>query len=152
LLLIPAGTYQATIIGLEKAIGNFGEQMKFSFEVLTPTVEYTDGEVELLAWFSANYSEKSKLYRWTRAALAGKFDPNADYQATVLINRRVLVNVERNASPNGGEFNKITDLMTVPGTKAKAAAAQPAAQPEPAGLAKTAQPPESPEPPDDIPR
>jgi hypothetical protein len=82
--------------------------------VLTPNVEYTDGEVELPAWCSVNYSEKSKLFRWIRAALAGDFNPNADFQAIKLIKRRILVNVEKNASANGGEFNRITDILVAP--------------------------------------
>ncbi len=74
-LLIPAGTYRATITGLEKAVGVYGEQVKITFHVLTDDVDYTDGSVDLLAWCSTNYSEKSKLFRWARAALAGDFDP-----------------------------------------------------------------------------
>jgi hypothetical protein len=148
-LLIPAGTYRAVILNLEKVVGNFGEQVRFTFTVLTPDVEYTlpDGQVELLAWTSTNYSEKSKLYRWTRAALAGDFDPNADFQAALLINARVLVNVEKNASPSGGDFNKIVDIMAAPRSRAKPAAAQP----EPASQPKAVQPPEPPDPPDEIP-
>jgi hypothetical protein len=48
-LLIPAGTYRATITGLEKAVGVYGEQVKITFHVLTDDVEYTDGSVDLLA-------------------------------------------------------------------------------------------------------
>ena len=80
-LLIPAGTYRAKITGLEKAVGVYGEQVKITFHVLTDDVEYTDGSVDLLAWCSTNYSEKSKLFRRAGAALAGDFDPSADFQA-----------------------------------------------------------------------
>ena len=141
-LLIPAGSYLAVISNLEKTVGAYGEQIRFSFRVFTTDVEYTDGEVELPAWCSVNYCEKSKLYRWTRAALSGNFDPNADFQASKLINRRVLVNVEKNSSANGGEFNKITDIMAVPRDKTKQEATAPERQP---------MPPEPPAPPDDIP-
>jgi hypothetical protein len=141
-LLIPAGSYLAVISNLEKTVGTYGEQIRFSFRVFTPDVEYTDGEVELPAWCSVNYSEKSKLYRWTRAVLAGDFDPNADFQASKLINRRILVNVEKNAGANGGEFNKITDILAAPHGLLKQAAT--AAQ-------TPLQTPEPPAPPDDIP-
>ncbi len=147
-LLIPAGTYRATITSLEKAVGVYGEQVKIVFHVLTPDVEFTDGAVDLLAWCSANYSEKSKLYRWTRAALADEFNPEADFQAAMLINRRVLVNVDKNQSQSGGEFNKISDIMAAPKNKAK----PPALVPEPVVATKVAIPPEPPDPPDnDIP-
>jgi len=99
--------------------------------VLTPNVEFTDGEVELPAWCSVNYSEKSKLYCWTWAALAGDFDPNADFQASKLINRRILVNVEKNASATGGEFNKITDKLAAPHGLLKHAAPAPQEPPQP---------------------
>jgi hypothetical protein len=92
---------------------------------LTDDVDYTDGSVDLLAWCSTNYSEKSKLFRWTRAALTGDFDPSADFQAAKLINKRVLINVEKNVSANGGEFNKIVDIMAVPRGKANSTAATP---------------------------
>ena len=147
-LLIPAGTYRATIVGLEKAVGNFGEQVRLTFRVLTPDVEYTDGTVDLLAWCSANYSEKSKLFRWTRAALADEFDPEADFQAALLLNRKVMVTVERNASANGGEYNRIMDLMAAPKSRARATTVQavPNSQQK---VATPPEPPPPPEPPDD---
>jgi len=154
-LLIPAGTYRATITGLEKALGVYGEQVKITFHVLTDDVEYTDGSVDLLAWCSTNYSEKSKLFRWARAALAGDFDPSADFQAAKLINKRVLINVEKNVSANGGEFNKVVDIMAVPHGKANSIAATPdpdlAIQTKTGASTQSKQPlpPEPPAPPDD---
>ena len=141
-LLIPAGSYLAVISNLEKTIGTYGEQIRFSFRVFTPDVEYTDGEVELPAWCSTNYSEKSKLFRWTRAALAGDFDLHADFLASKLINRRVLVNVEKNTSSSGSEFNKIVDIMATPRDMSKQVTVTPQ---------ETRQPPEPPPPPDDLP-
>jgi hypothetical protein len=153
-LLIPAGTYRATITGLEKAAGVYGEQVKITFHVLTDDVEYTDGSVDLLAWCSTNYSEKSKLFRWARAALAGDFDPSADFQAAKLINKRVMINVEKNISANGGEINKIVDIMAVPRGKANSTAVSPDPDPEIqtniVAQTKLATPPEPPAPPDDI--
>ncbi|NJD58548.1 MAG: hypothetical protein C3F13_14085 [Anaerolineales bacterium] len=146
-LLIPAGTYRATINSLEKTTGNFGEQIKLMFHVLTDGIEgleYTEGSVDLLAWCSANYSEKSKLYRWARAALANEFDPAADFLASRLINKRVLVNVER-YTKDGGDFNRIMDVIAAPHTKAKSVAAASLVPPSPT-------PPPPTEPPDnDIP-
>ncbi|NJD60445.1 MAG: hypothetical protein FIA98_13710 [Anaerolineae bacterium] len=142
-LLIPAGTYRATITSLEKTTGNFGDQIKLVFHVLTDGIEgleYTEGSVDLLAWCSANYSEKSKLYRWSRAALAGEFDPAADFLASRLIYKRVLVNIER-YTKDGGDFNRIMDVIAAPHSKAK-----------PAAATTTITPPPPPEPPaDDIP-
>jgi hypothetical protein len=143
-LLIPPGTYRAVIDSVEQTVGTYGNQLKITFSVFTEGIdglEYTDGKVDLLAWCSASYSEKSKLFRWTRAAMAGDFDPNADFQASKLVHRRVLVNVDKNISANGGEFNKIIDIMAIPRDKAKQV---PAPQERPL-------PPESPAPPDDLP-
>jgi hypothetical protein len=136
-LLIPPGTYRAIFNSVEKNTGNFGPQVKIVFHVLTDGIdglEFTEGYVDLVAWTSANYSERSKLFRWTRAALAGEFDPEADFVASKLINKRVLISVEKYESENGGEYNKITDVMAAPRQKAKPAAApqvQPAQPPPP---------------------
>jgi hypothetical protein len=143
-LLIPAGTYRARITSLEKTTGNFGDQIKFVFHVLTDGIEgleYTEGSVDLLAWCSANYSEKSKLFKWSRAALAGEFDSAADFHASRLINKRVLVNVEK-YTKDGGDYNRIIDIIAAPHSKAKPAAAASIVTPSPT-------PPLPPEPPDD---
>jgi hypothetical protein len=126
-LLIPAGTYRATITSLEKTSGTFGDQIKLVFHLQTDGIEgleYTVGSVDLLAWCSANYSEKSKLYKWSRAALAGEFDPAADFLASRLINKRVLVNVEK-YTKDGGDFNRIMDVIAAPHNKVKPTAAVP---------------------------
>jgi hypothetical protein len=148
-LLIPPGTYRAIINSVEKTAGNYGPQVKLIFHVITDGegLEYTEGFVDLVAWTSANYSERSKLFRWTRAALAGEFNPDADFVASSLINKRVLISVEKYESANGGEYNRVIDVMGAPKSRS--------AKPAPAPQAQTAQqeplPPIPEPPPDDLP-
>ena len=62
---LPAGTYPAQLVAAEEADGQYGPQVKLTFEI-------TSGELagkKLLAWASLRYSEKTKLYGWTRAIL-----------------------------------------------------------------------------------
>jgi hypothetical protein len=107
--IIPEGTYPAIIQSLEQVEGQFGTQVKFTFSVLD-----LDEEVNLTGWCSINYSEKSKLFAWTKGALGDGFDPQADFEAAPLIGRRVLINVSQRMSATGTVFNKIEAVMPLP--------------------------------------
>jgi hypothetical protein len=105
------GTYPATIGKVEAIESEYGPQVKFYFEL-----ENGNGEepIEIIAWASAKYSEKTKLFAWTRAALGPKFDPNADFDGDLLLNRPVLLNVSIRVSTNGGEFNRVETVLPLP--------------------------------------
>jgi hypothetical protein len=120
---IPEGAYYATITNLEQLPGEkFGPQVKFTFAV---DAEDFDEPVNLVGWCSANFSEKSKLFAWTKAALGSEFDPTADFEAAPLFGRAVMVNVSKRVSATGTMFNKIEACLPLPG-KSKAQPKQPA--------------------------
>ncbi len=59
--VIPEGYYPVTISKVEEVTGEFGQQERFTLSL--------PGNRELLAWASASYTTKSKLYKWVRAVL-----------------------------------------------------------------------------------
>ena len=129
---LPAGTYKGIVDELMQVVGRFGDQIQFRIRINTDGIEGLEGEeVTLTAWASAHYSERTKLYRWTRAALAEGFDPNADFSALAMKEKRVLVVVESHVGPDGSEYNKVSDLLAVPRGKKPAPAAAPQPPPPP---------------------
>jgi hypothetical protein len=109
--LIPPGAYPAEIVSLELVESQFGPQVKWVFKLNTKGLDYTDGETQITAWTSTNYSEKSKLCQWNQAALGSVFDPGADFEASKIIGKQVLVSVVRATSSKGAEYNEISDVM-----------------------------------------
>ena len=65
LIDIPTGSYPATVSKVEAADGQYGDQVKFYFDVLGQRT--TDGEpLELWAWASQKLNPRTKLWRWTK--------------------------------------------------------------------------------------
>jgi hypothetical protein len=113
--IIPQGTYKGIIDSMEKVAGRFGDQIQFKIRINIDGVEGLEGgDVTLTAWASAKYGEKTKLYRWNRAALGPDFNSNADFSAIAMKEKRVLVVVETHISPDGGEYNRVSDLLAAP--------------------------------------
>lgn len=127
--LLPQGTYKGVIDSLEKVTGKFGDQLQFKIRINTDGVEGLEGqEVTLTAWATAKYGERTKLYKWNRAALGPEFNPDADFSAFAMKEKHVLVVVETHVSPDGGEYNRVSDLLAAPRGKKPQPAAPP---PEP---------------------
>jgi hypothetical protein len=105
---IPTGKYPAKIGSIEEAEGQFGPQLKFSFE-LPPS---QDGASRtLLGWCSKKFSQKSKLFTWTRAALGGaKIDRNYTFSSDDILGKRVLLTVIEEEG-DSGIYNKITSVL-----------------------------------------
>lgn len=100
---LEAGEYPATVQTLEAAEGQFGPQLKWTFDL-------GDGH-KLSAWTSQVFSPKSKLYRWAMACFGGKQIPetytlNTDH----LIGRtvRVIVVVQEGKD---GPYNRISEVL-----------------------------------------
>jgi hypothetical protein len=104
--LIDEGVYQATIESMEKSAGNFGEQIKFTFDL--------GNDCKLIGWTSTNYSEKSKLFGWAKSVVGDTFDPKADFDADWLLGKRVLVQVSKRMGTDGNTYNKIESVLCLP--------------------------------------
>lgn len=125
---IPTGEYQAVISDIVADEGQFGPQVKFTFDVITPGYE----NAQLVAWTSQSFSPKSKLFRWTQAAFGGRpIPPTWDFDSDKLIGRQVRLVVVAKQGQDGTEFNRVNDVLPVvkpmPSANGapKAAAAQP---------------------------
>ena len=105
---IPTGKYPAKIKEIEEADGQFGPQLKFTFE-LQPD---ENGEHRtLLGWASKKFSNKSKLYAWTRAAMGGNtIDRSYTFKSGDLLGKYVHIVVVEEESDNG-TINKIDKLL-----------------------------------------
>jgi len=122
--VLPTGDYPASIGRIELEDGQYGQQLKFSFDLLVE--EYADRT--LLGWASAKFSTKSKLYGWTRAALGGQpIDPAYVLDTDDLIGKKVLLTVlvKQKDDGSGIEFNKIDSVRPYRNGQA------PVQQPEP---------------------
>jgi hypothetical protein len=102
---VPTGKYPAKITEIEETEGMYGLQLKFTFE-LSPEVV---GEPRsLIGWTSKKFSNKSKLFRWTKAAL-GPIDRSYQFDSDDLIGRKVNITVVE-VEGDDGVYNKIEDV------------------------------------------
>ena len=102
---IPTGKYPARITEIESSEGQFGPQLKFTFEL--PPNQNGDPRT-ILGWTSQKFSSKSKLYTWTKAALGGEqIDRSYIFNSDDLIGCKVLLTVVERESDDGEIFNKI---------------------------------------------
>jgi len=139
---VEPGIYKARIAAVEPCDGQYGEQAKFTFDLLD-----AGEDVSLTGWCSAGkYTEKSKLFEWTRATLGPAFDPDAEWDADLLIGKQVALNVELRQSPKGTTFNKVAAVL--PSRQPARRVAVPAAEKKILSDLGFETPP-APEPPDD---
>ena len=104
--LLPVGEYTAKISAIEADDGKFGAQVKFEFEIQGG--DYA-GQT-LLAWASAKFSPRSKLFAWTRAALSSDISPDYDFNSDDLLGRPVMVTVVIRPNEDGAEFNRVESV------------------------------------------
>ena len=123
---IPTGKYPAKIKEIVEADGQFGPQLKFTFE-LQPD---EDGENrELSGWTSQKFSNKSKLYKWTKAVFGGNpVDRSYTFKSEDLIGGMVLLTVVERESEDGEIYSKVDGLSAY--QKPSQQPSQPPAPPE----------------------
>jgi len=107
-VLLEEGQYLAEVTDLEQSEGEYGTQVKITFNLLDAEEE----NASLIGWCSANYSPKSKLFAWTKAALGQKFNPDEDFQASKLKGKQVHLQVSRRMGANGTEYNKVEAVFS----------------------------------------
>ncbi|MFC2052842.1 hypothetical protein ACFLV7_00890 [Chloroflexota bacterium] len=105
---VPTGRYSARIIEIAESDGQFGPQVKITFEL--PPDEH--GETRTIyGWCSQKFSTRSKLYEWTKAALGGEpIDRIYTFDSDDLVGKKVTLSV---TEENGelGIYNKISSVM-----------------------------------------
>lgn len=101
--VLPTGEYPASINQIEEVEGQFGDQLKFEFAIQGGEHDGTT----LLGWASKKFSNKSKLYKWTKAAFGADIPPNYDFDSDDLLDRKIVLTVVVNTKDDGSEFNRI---------------------------------------------
>jgi hypothetical protein len=103
--VIPEGYYPVTITKVEEATGEFGQQEKFTLSL--------PGNRELLAWASASYTTKSKLYKWVRAVLFSGGSVPEDYELDTqdFIGKQAIAHITVRINTKGDNYNKVEDLL-----------------------------------------
>jgi hypothetical protein len=128
--VLPTGEYLASVSEIEQEDGQFGQQLKFVFEVGSGDFE----GVTLWGWTSMKFSNKSKLYKWTKAAFGGADVPQEyTFDSDDLLGRKVVLTVVVNTKDDGSEFNRVDAVKPYrqPKTGNGAQAAPPSPPPPP---------------------
>ena len=95
------GEYDAEVLDIETEDGQFGEQLKFAFSL--------DNEDKTLhGWCSFKYSDKTKLYAWTKAILGSAPD---EFSSAALIGKRCVLAVVQKVKDDGATFNRIEAVL-----------------------------------------
>jgi hypothetical protein len=101
--VLETGKYPAKIASIEEADGQFGAQLKFSFELPNPK----GGENKILVgWTSQKFTPSSKLYLWTEAAF-GAITRDYEFNSDDLLGKKVTLVVTEETREKG-TYNKIT--------------------------------------------
>lgn len=101
--VLEAGEYGATVSQIETADGQYGPQLKWQFSL--------EGDRRLSAWTSQTFSAKSKLWKWTAAALGRDIPRGYTLDTDFLIGRPVRVIVTVTPGRDGEDYNRIGDVL-----------------------------------------
>ncbi len=98
---IAPGIYTGKITQIEAQDGQFGPQLKFTFQ-LDPFEGYEAGKQQH-AWCSQKFNAKTKLYAWTQAVL-GKLPPDYAFDSDDLIDKQVTLVIGNRYSGDGNQL------------------------------------------------
>jgi hypothetical protein len=102
--VLPIGEYVAKITGIVEEDGQFGPQLKFTFDMLAPDLEMR----YVVGWCTAKFSKKSKLYAWTKAALGGNpIPPDWDFDSEDVLGKIVRLELVTDTKEDGETYNQI---------------------------------------------
>ncbi len=105
---MPAGEYVASIESIEQVPGQFSEQLRFRFTIQTG--EHKGRSVS--GRTNCRFSPRTKLYRWTQAALGGWAIPNNwDFDSEELAGRLVRIVVLTGINDDGGWWHRAQEVL-----------------------------------------
>jgi hypothetical protein len=112
--LLPDGIYEAEITAIDYVTGDYGEQVKFTFEL-----HGAQAGVELAAWATKKLSAGSKLTKWVSSILGQDFDPEVSAVVDLdgLVGRGVKLIVQQAENTKQQVFNKVTGVKGDPNFK-----------------------------------
>jgi len=109
----PVGEYVGRIDKIVEKPGDYGPQLQFSFKL----IQMDEKASPVLGWCSQTFSNKSKLYAYTKAAFGGGPIPETyDFDSDDLIGKKVLLTLVIRDREDGTPFNRIDSLRAIPAT------------------------------------
>lgn len=109
----PVGEYVARIGNITTKPGDFGPQFQLPFHL----TQMDPDSSPVLGWCSQTFSNKSKLYAWTKAAFGGGEIPREyNLDTDDLVNKLVLITLVIRTRDDGTQFNRIDSLRAIPET------------------------------------
>ncbi|GAF92247.1 unnamed protein product, partial [marine sediment metagenome] len=109
----PVGEYVGKIDKITEKEGIYGPQLQIAFKL----VQMDPNASPVLGWCSQTFSNKSKLYAWTKAAFGGGDIPKAyTFDSDDLIGKKVLLTLVIRDREDGTPFNRIDSLRSIPET------------------------------------
>lgn len=118
---LPTGEYNARLVNIETTDGQFGTQLKFTFELIDPA---HNGR-RLTAYARLSDSLKGKLVQIAGALLGRPLQVGEVIDWGALMNRPARLVVLRAVKPDGTTYNKVESVLPAP----VQAQAQPQAMP-----------------------
>lgn len=128
---VEPGEYIAKVAKLETVSGEYGEQLKVSFELAEQPGVLVTG------WASLKLSPKAKLYKWASALCFGGADFEGDFDLDNLMGRACRLILALETGKDGQEHNKIVDVFP-PRRGVRPAPASTVATPRPGPVAVNA--------------
>ena len=109
----PVGEYVAKIAKVVPKAGDYGPQLQIGFKL----IQMDDDASPVLGWCSQTFSNKSKLFAWTKAAFGGGDIPREyTFDSDDLIGKKVLITLVIRDREDGTPFNRIDSLRAIPET------------------------------------
>lgn len=109
----PVGEYVGRIDKITEKEGTYGPQLQFAFKL----IQMDEKASPVLGWCSQTFSNKSKLYAWTKASFGGGEIPETyDFDSDDLIGKKVLLTLVIRDREDGTPFNRIDSLRAIPAT------------------------------------
>lgn len=127
---LPDGIYPAEVTDIEETTGQFGEQLKFTFRLLSQP------DRDIFYWCSKKFTggtKPSKLYKVTRVLLGNPIPTNMMFDSDQLIGRKARLNIIK-VDTEKGTSNRVEAVLPFAARPAQTAphvAEEPPLPPEP---------------------
>lgn len=107
---LPTGEYDARLVNIETADGQFGTQLKFTFELTDPA---HNGR-RLTAYARLSESVRGKLTQYVGALLGRPLQAGEVIDWNALMNRPARLVVLKAVKPDGTTYNKVESVLPAP--------------------------------------
>jgi len=101
---LPTGEYRVELTAIELSTGQYGEQLKWTFQVL-------EKGLNLVAYSTLSPSLASKCMRWASALLGRAIQAGEQVDFEALVGKTAVAVVVRKRKEDGSEYNAVEDLL-----------------------------------------